>query len=55
MHTGAMWPIRGKYICPQCLREYPVQWGGLAGPAGQPNAGLRKAELSIATHATAVQ
>ena len=23
-----MWPIHGKYICPQCLREYPVAWEG---------------------------
>ena len=21
-----MWPIHGKYICPDCLREYPVVW-----------------------------
>jgi hypothetical protein len=33
MHRGAMWPIHGKYICPQCLREYPVVWDG-----GQPTA-----------------
>jgi len=25
-HTAAMWPIHGRYICPQCLREYPVKW-----------------------------
>ena len=28
MHTKAMWPIHGKYICPQCLRTYPVAWEG---------------------------
>ncbi len=26
MHTKAMWPIHGRYICPQCLRTYPVAW-----------------------------
>jgi len=26
MHTNAMWPIHGRYICPQCLRTYPVVW-----------------------------
>jgi len=26
VHSGAMWPIHGRYICPQCLREYPVEW-----------------------------
>lgn len=26
MHTKAMWPIHGRYICPQCLRTYSVAW-----------------------------
>jgi hypothetical protein len=21
-----MWPIHGRYICPDCHREYPVSW-----------------------------
>lgn len=21
-----MWPIHGRYICPDCHREYPVTW-----------------------------
>lgn len=29
MHTKAMWPVHGKYICQVCLREYPVQWESL--------------------------
>ncbi len=29
MHSKAMWPIHGKYICPDCLREYPVAWTGI--------------------------
>ena len=28
MHTRAMWPIHGRYICPDCLREFPVAWEG---------------------------
>jgi hypothetical protein len=26
LHHGAMWPIHGRYVCPDCLREYPVIW-----------------------------
>jgi hypothetical protein len=26
MHSKAMWPIHGKYICRVCLREYPISW-----------------------------
>ena len=26
MHSKAMWPMHGKYICPECFREYPVAW-----------------------------
>jgi hypothetical protein len=26
MHSKAMWPIHGRYICPDCHREYPVTW-----------------------------
>jgi hypothetical protein len=29
MHSKAMWPIHGKYVCPDCLREYPVAWTGV--------------------------
>ncbi len=32
MHSQPMWPIHGKYICPQCLREYPVAWEGTPSP-----------------------
>ena len=33
MHTEAMWPIHGKYICPRCLREHALEWEGPATPA----------------------
>ena len=26
LHSKAMWPIQGKYTCPDCLRQYPVVW-----------------------------
>ena len=28
MHTEAMWPIHGKYICKRCLREHALEWEG---------------------------
>jgi hypothetical protein len=34
MHSKAMWPIHGRYICPDCQREYPVAWEAAA-PAGE--------------------
>jgi hypothetical protein len=43
MHSRAMWPIHGRYICPDCFREHPVAWEGrarpeeYADPALQPN------------------
>jgi hypothetical protein len=42
MHSKAMWPMHGKYICPECFREYPVAWAEIptgseqAPPANQP-------------------
>jgi hypothetical protein len=30
MHSGAMWPMHGKYVCPKCWREYPIYWGNAA-------------------------
>ena len=30
MHSEAMWPIHGKYICPRCLREHALEWEGPA-------------------------
>ena len=26
MHSGAMWPMHGRYVCPRCWREYAVEW-----------------------------
>ncbi len=26
MHPAPMWPVRGRYQCPTCLRAYPVVW-----------------------------
>jgi len=53
MHRGAMWPIHGKYVCPRCLREYPVAWDGdrleaSAAPMAQSMAGLT-AQVALAS------
>ena len=29
MHSKAMWPMHGKYTCPDCFREFPVEWAEL--------------------------
>jgi len=47
MHSGAMWPIHGKYICPQCLREYPVGWEGRARPEEYADPSLQPVTLRI--------
>jgi hypothetical protein len=26
VHPAPMWPVSGYYICPACLRRYPVLW-----------------------------
>jgi hypothetical protein len=33
MHTDALWPIHGRYLCKRCLRERAVEWEGRATPA----------------------
>jgi hypothetical protein len=35
MHSRAMWPMHGKYICPECFREYPVAWAEIPTGSGQ--------------------
>jgi hypothetical protein len=31
-HSTPMHPIHGKYICPDCLREFPVPWDAVEQP-----------------------
>ncbi len=26
MHPAPMWPVKGRYQCPVCLRSYEVPW-----------------------------
>jgi hypothetical protein len=26
VHPAPMWPVKGYYQCPVCLRAYPVPW-----------------------------
>ena len=35
-HRDVFHPVRGKYICGQCLREWPVPWTNPQVAEGQP-------------------
>ena len=39
MHPAPMWPMKGRYQCPTCLRTYPVPWEQGACAAKQPERG----------------
>ncbi len=44
MHPDPMWPAHGRYRCPACWREYPVQWeesDGLVVQSDDPRGGDR--------------
>ena len=47
MHPRAMWPIHGKYICPQCLRQHPVSWEGLPSATEYADPSLQSAAIQI--------
>ncbi len=47
MHTEAMWPMHGKYICPRCLSEYPVAWEAPATAAEYADDSLRHAPTRV--------
>lgn len=32
MHPDPMWPVRGKYQCPKCHRQFPVPWEHVTAP-----------------------
>ncbi len=55
MHKSAMWPMHGKYICQQCLREYPVAWEGPVTAAEYADPKLRKSSVELPTPVSAVQ
>ncbi len=55
MHTRAMWPIHGRYICPQCLREHTLAWEGPAKPAEYADPALRDASIPLASTVSFVQ
>ena len=48
MHNQAMWPMHGKYICPQCLQEYPVAWEAPATTAAYVDPAVGQADPSVA-------
>lgn len=35
-HPAPMWPVKGYYQCPTCLRAYPVLWEQDACSAREP-------------------
>jgi hypothetical protein len=51
MHSRAMWPIHGKYICPNCLRSYPVAWEVRSADAGE----LADPSLQQSVHAVYIR
>jgi hypothetical protein len=55
MHTRAMWPIHGRYICPQCLRVHAVAWEGPAQPAEYADPTLRNAGIPLTSTVSYVQ
>src|SRR5262245_37589143 len=58
MHPRPMWPIHGRYICPQCMREFGVPWesqsGGRAGAAAVSDPATPKPPVWKVTPATLV-
>ena len=46
MHTEAMWPIHGKYVCSRCLREHALEWEVVA--TSQQAVGLPQASARVA-------
>lgn len=57
MHSKAMWPIHGRYICRVCRREYPITWfqedrsiaGGRRGRMPTAKLGLHRSGRSAET------
>lgn len=47
VHGNAMWPIHGKYVCPQCLREYRVAWEGPVRATEYADPSLRNVPIAI--------
>ena len=50
MHSQAMWPIHGRYICPTCLREYRVGWEHMRKTVDTPVAMEPPKTASAASH-----
>jgi hypothetical protein len=55
MHSRqAMWPIHGRYLCPNCLRVHEVKWQSSYVSEQQAEPASRS-ELSIPSPAPVVQ
>lgn len=56
VHRSAMWPMRGRYRCAVCLREYPVQFEGAERPTNVVTIGVsvrRRSPEPARVHETA--
>ncbi|HWR49675.1 MAG TPA: hypothetical protein VN428_01115 [Bryobacteraceae bacterium] len=52
MHPAPMWPVKGYYTCPKCLRSYRVPWEqecSTARTENQAGAVTRTAAAAVAT------
>ena len=55
MHHKAMWPMHGKYICPQCLREHRVSWESRGAPGDYVDPTLRAQVIPITPSISVLQ
>ena len=55
MHDGAMWPIHGRYICPTCMREYPVEWAAPVYSSEYADANLRADSVAMGSRVSLAQ
>jgi hypothetical protein len=57
MHSKAMWPMHGKYICPDCLREFPIAWEDVpaARSSTSPDNGFAWSEKPVVQNVVGIQ
>jgi hypothetical protein len=55
VHPAPMWPVKGYYQCPVCLRSYAVPWEqSTAATRADKPALLTEAPLKASSHSAAV-
>ena len=55
MHRRAMWPMHGKYICQQCLRQHAIKWEGPVAPSDYADPALRRTGLRMSSPVSVAQ